>query len=49
MSEPALETFRQSYHLLDTDPMPKGYHRLMENWLELTVRFLVQGHGIRVP
>ena len=47
LSEPALATFRQRYHLLDTDAAPNVYYRLTENWLELTVRFLVPDHGIR--
>jgi hypothetical protein len=47
MSEPALETFRQRYHLCNTDTAPKVYYHLTENRLELTVRFLVQDHGIR--
>lgn len=47
MGEPLLATFRQRYQLLDTDPTPKVYYRLTDNWLELTVRFLVQDHGIR--
>ena len=26
---------------------PKVYYRLTDNWLELTVRFIVKDHGIR--
>ena len=26
---------------------PKVYYRLIDNWLELTMRFIVTDHGIR--
>nr|MBA2723426.1 mechanosensitive ion channel family protein [Methylibium sp.] len=26
---------------------PKVYYRLTDNWLELTVRFMVRDHGVR--
>ena len=29
------------------DVRPRVYYRLTDNWLELTVRFVVRDHGIR--
>lgn len=45
------ENFRESleikYHLKTSDMIPKVYYRLTDNWLELSVRFIVPDHRIR--
>jgi small-conductance mechanosensitive channel len=35
------------YHVHPLDLEPCVYYRLTDNWLELTVRFLVESHGVR--
>ena len=47
MSEEALGEMRRRYVLQSPDLQPKVYFRLTDNWLELTVRFIVRDHGIR--
>jgi small-conductance mechanosensitive channel len=39
--------FEAKYHVRLDRPEPRVYWRLTDNWLELTVRFLVPEHGIR--
>ncbi|MCA1585996.1 MAG: mechanosensitive ion channel family protein [Acidobacteria bacterium] len=43
----ALDEMQRRYVLLPADMQPKVYYRLTDNWLELTVRFIVRDHGIR--
>ena len=38
---------RDRYFLHAADLTPKVYYRITNNWLELTVRFVVREHGIR--
>lgn len=47
LSEAALEVFKQNYFLERANVKPRVYYRLTDNWLELTVRFVVREHGIR--
>ena len=47
MSRRDLEVMAQRYFLRDPKPETKVYYRLTDNWLELTVRFVVREHGIR--
>lgn len=47
-SEPALRALERHYPLKEpTGVAPKVYWRLTDNWLELTVRFVVEETGIR--
>jgi small-conductance mechanosensitive channel len=46
-SDPARSAFDAKYHVHLDQPEPRVYWRLTDNWLELTVRFLVPEHGIR--
>lgn len=39
--------FEARYNIQLDQPDPRVYWRLTDNWLELTVRFLVPAHGIR--
>ncbi len=43
----ALALFDQRYFINVDDLTPRVYYRLTDNWLELTVRFIVREHGIR--
>jgi len=43
----ALEEMRRRYVMKSADIRPRVYYRLTDNWLELTVRFVVRDHGIR--
>lgn len=47
MSQEALQVMRDRYFLHPADLTPKVYYRITNNWLELTVRFVVKEHGIR--
>jgi small-conductance mechanosensitive channel len=47
MSREALRIMRDRYYLHPHDLTPKVYYRITNNWLELTVRFVVRERGIR--
>lgn len=47
MSQESLRVMRERYFLHSHDLTPKVYYRITNNWLELTVRFVVREHGIR--
>jgi small-conductance mechanosensitive channel len=47
LSQEALQEMQRRYVLPLADMKPKVYYRLTDNWLELTVRFIVKDHGIR--
>ncbi len=47
MSEPDLAELERRYFIKRAELGPKVYYRLTDNWIELTVRFLVRDHGIR--
>ncbi|KJH69694.1 mechanosensitive ion channel family protein [Aliterella atlantica] len=47
MSQESLRVMRDRYFLHAADLTPKVYYRITNNWLELTVRFVVREHGIR--
>ena len=38
---------QRRYVMKRAEMTPKVYYRLTDNWLELTVRFIVRDHGIR--
>jgi DNA-binding PadR family transcriptional regulator len=48
MSEEALREMQRRYFVKPAEMKPKVYYRLTDNWLELTVRFIVKDHGTRV-
>jgi hypothetical protein len=48
MTEETLLELERRYFLPRTDLGPRVYFWLTDNWLELTVRFIVHDHGIRV-
>ena len=47
MSEQARDRLREEYGLSPDDLTPRVYYKLTDNWLELTLRFVVREHGIR--
>lgn len=47
MSKDALETMRHRYFVQSASLEPAVYYRLTDNWLELSVRFVVMDRGIR--
>lgn len=47
MSEETFEKMRRHYYTLTADFHPKVYYRITDNWLELTVRFVVNVTGTR--
>jgi small-conductance mechanosensitive channel len=47
LSHDVLEEMQRRYFMKPADMTPKVYYRLTDNWLELTVRFIVKDHGIR--
>ena len=47
MSEEALREMQRRYFLKSAEMKPRVYYRLTDNWLELTVRFIVEDRGIR--
>ncbi len=47
LSERALEEFEQRYVVKRSELEPQVYWRLTDNWVEMTVRFIVPDSGIR--
>ncbi len=47
IGEQALGQLRRRYFMKNADLSPKVYFRLTDNWVELTVRFVVEERGIR--
>lgn len=47
LSQEALQEMQRRYVVKLAELSPKVYYRLTDNWLELTVRFIVKDHGIR--
>lgn len=48
MSEDERHRLEHRYHIHTDDTAPHVYYRLTDNWIDLTVRFLVREHGVRV-
>ena len=46
-SEPVRHALENRYFISLDDLTPRVFYRLTDNWLELTVRFVVREHGIR--
>jgi hypothetical protein len=47
MSEPALQELERRYFLRRAEIEPKVYFRPTDNWIEISVRFVITDHGIR--
>jgi small-conductance mechanosensitive channel len=47
LSGEALAEMQRRYLLKATELTPTVYYRLTDNWLELTVRFIAEDHGVR--
>jgi small-conductance mechanosensitive channel len=46
-SEPVRHALAKRYFMSLDDATPRVFYRLTDNWLELTVRFVVRDHGMR--
>jgi small-conductance mechanosensitive channel len=46
-ARPAIRAFNENYRAVMEQPDPRVYWRLTDNWLELTVRFVVPERGVR--
>lgn len=47
LSDPVKRGLETRYGITLDDLNPRVFYRLTDNWLELTIRFIVQEHGIR--
>jgi small-conductance mechanosensitive channel len=47
MAAHAMEELKSRFGIDPVDLVPRVYFRITDNWLELTVRFIVSTHGIR--
>jgi small-conductance mechanosensitive channel len=47
LEQDAIEELRRRYFLQEENPGPRVYWRLTDNWLELSLRFVVRDHGVR--
>lgn len=47
MSREVLDEMQHRYAMHAAGTQPRVYYRLTDNWLELTVRFIVRDYGIR--
>jgi small-conductance mechanosensitive channel len=47
LGEPAVTELERRYVMKRADMKPQVFWRMTDNWLEMTVRFLVEDHGIR--
>jgi small-conductance mechanosensitive channel len=47
LGQRAARDLERRYHVAPIDLDPKVYFRLTDNWLELTVRFVYDSHGVR--
>lgn len=43
----AIDRMRERFPIHTTDLDPRVYLRITDNWVELTVRFLVEAYGVR--
>jgi small-conductance mechanosensitive channel len=46
-SEPVRRALERHYFIGLDDLAPRVFYRLTDNWVELTVRFIVEAHGVR--
>jgi small-conductance mechanosensitive channel len=47
VGEPALAELERRFAIKRSDAHPRVYWRMTDNWLEMTVRFIVKEHGVR--
>ncbi len=48
LSDDAVRELERRYFTRPLDVEPRVFFRMTDNWLELTVRFLCEDHGIRL-
>ncbi len=47
LGEEAIKTLERRYVMQHSDMKPRVFVRMTDNWIELTVRFLAEDHGVR--
>jgi small-conductance mechanosensitive channel len=47
LEKEVIEELRRRYFLGNDNPGPRVYYKLTDNWLEMSVRFVVPDHGVR--
>lgn len=47
LSKESLAELQRRYFIKPAEVWPNVYYRITDNWLELTLRFIVEDHGIR--
>ena len=47
LEQGAIDELKRRYFLGDENPGPRVYWRLTDNWIEMSVRFVVPDHGVR--
>jgi small-conductance mechanosensitive channel len=47
LGEPAIKELERRYVIKRAEMKPRVFWRITDNWLDLTVRFLVEDHGVR--
>jgi len=47
MEEEAIDELKRRYFLGEENPGPRVYWRLTDNWIEMSLRFVVPDHGVR--
>jgi hypothetical protein len=47
VSEPVKRRLEDKYFITVDDMTPRVYYRITDNWVEMTVRFIVRPHGAR--
>jgi small-conductance mechanosensitive channel len=47
LEQEVITELKRRYFLANDDPGPRVYWKITDNWLEMTVRFVVRDHGVR--
>jgi small-conductance mechanosensitive channel len=47
LGEPIIKDLEQRYAMARADMKPRVFVRMTDNWIELTVRFIAEDHGVR--
>ena len=47
LGKPAIHALQNRYFMKPSELKPRVYWRITDNWLELTVRFIAEDHGVR--
>ena len=47
LARTAVESLKERYAVAESEMGPRVYWRITDNWIEMTIRFLVEDHGVR--